>query len=69
METVAVVPYVPLAVDELTELTTGEIVSTAMFLLLPSEPDAPGVGSVSDALPPLPSVIVAPFRLSALTDV
>jgi hypothetical protein len=49
-----------------TEVTVGASVSISIALFADSEPAAPGVASVSDALFVAASRIVPPFRASAL---
>ena len=53
--------YVPLAVEEVTLVTVGAVVSITRSLLSASEPEAPGDGKVNVALFPDESFIVAPF--------
>ena len=53
-----------MAVEALTELTVGAVVSMTMFLALPSEPAAPGAASVRTALLPAGSVRVPPLSAS-----
>ena len=55
----------PLAVVEVTLVTVGAVVSMTMFLLAPSEPRAPGVGSVRVALLVAASLIVPPLSVRA----
>ena len=64
IETVAPALYEPFAVDEVTELTVGAVVSMTMFLALPRLPAAPGAASVSVALFVAASLIVPPFSVS-----
>jgi hypothetical protein len=56
--------YDPSAVEDVTSLTVGEVVSMRMFLALPSLPAAPGEASVSVALFVATSRIVPPFSVS-----
>ena len=46
----------------------GAVVSTTNALFAPSDPDAPGEGSVRSALLPPLFWIVPPFKASALVD-
>src|SRR6185436_3734044 len=57
---------VGLAFMQVLEITVGAVVSITIFLLLPREPAAPGVGSVRIALFPAASLIVPPLRVSAV---
>ncbi len=58
--------YIPFSVVEETMVTVGASVSITMFLLFPSEPEAPGSGRPRLALLPERSFIVPSFRLKAV---
>jgi hypothetical protein len=62
IETMPPVVYEPFAVDEVTPLTVGAVVSMTMFFAAPRLPAAPGVASVSTALFVAVSLIVPPLR-------
>ena len=63
IETVAPALYEPSAVEEVTPLTVGAVVSMTMFFALPRLPAAPGEASVSVALFVAVSLIVPPFSV------
>jgi hypothetical protein len=61
--------YEPSVVDDVTFVTVGAVVSMMIALLKFSDPDAPGVASVSVASFVARSRIVPPFSVRALVEV
>ena len=60
--------YEPSAVEEVTPVIVGDVVSIARALLSAKEPEAPGVAKVSVALFPAASLILPPFSVSAESE-
>src|SRR5204863_356169 len=62
-------PYVPFGVGEETPTNVSDGgVTTCRYLLAPSDPAAPGAGSVRTAFCPTVSLIVPPLSASADAD-